>query len=72
MPVGERNSKFSHVEPARGSTRASTSAPVSPAKKLKMGDLGSVDLNDCVPTGKYGFSGFLRIVSKDECYNMSI
>ena len=24
-----------------------------------------------MPTGKYGFSGVLRIVSKDECYNMS-
>ena len=38
-PAGERSSKFSHVEPTRGSTRASTSVPVSPAKTLKMYDL---------------------------------
>ena len=74
VPTGERNSKFSHIEPARGSMRASMSTTVSQAKKLKMDNLGSVtvDLNDCVPTGRYDFSGFLRIVSKDECCNMSI
>jgi len=58
VPAGERSSKSSHVEPARGSTRASPSDPVSPSKKLKMDELGSVttaDLDDCAPSGKIGF-----------------
>ena len=40
-----------------------------------MDELGSVttaDSDDCVPMGKYAFSGFLRIVSKNECYGMSL
>ena len=47
VPTGERDSKFSHMEPARGSMRASMSTTVSQAKKLKIDNLGSatVDLN---------------------------
>ena len=55
LPDGERNSKPSHVEPSRGSKRASPSDPVSPSKKLKVDELGpatTVDLDDCVPSGK--------------------
>ena len=62
VPEGERRSKSSHVEPPRGSTRASPTDPVLPSTRLKVDELGSVsiaDLDDCVPCGKMIF-GFLE------------